>query len=89
MAKRAKTKGRKRVAWTKAHERELKTHSRKKTPVTSIAIVFNADAMHTGLPPNVDACAPGFQSIKSARATHAPSGKPDAMPFAMQTADPQ
>jgi hypothetical protein len=38
MAKRAKSaKGRKRVAWTKAHERELKTHSRKKTPVTSIA----------------------------------------------------
>jgi hypothetical protein len=38
MAKRAKkTKGRKRVAWTKGHERELKTHSRKKTPVTSIA----------------------------------------------------
>jgi hypothetical protein len=38
MAKRAKrTKGRKRVAWTKGHERELKTHSRKKTPVTAIA----------------------------------------------------
>lgn len=38
MAKRAKkTKGRKRVAWTKGHERELKAHSRKKTPVTAIA----------------------------------------------------
>src|ERR1044072_3742390 len=37
MAKRAKKRGRKRVAWTKAHERELKTHSKKKTPVTSIA----------------------------------------------------
>ena len=35
MAKRAKS--RKRVAWTKGHERELKSHSRKKTPVTGIA----------------------------------------------------
>ena len=31
-AKSAKKRGRKRVAWTKAHERELKTHSKKKTP---------------------------------------------------------
>jgi len=39
MAKRAKSakRGRKRVAWTKAHERELKSHSKQKTPVTSIA----------------------------------------------------
>ena len=39
MAKRAKSakRGRKRVAWTKVHERELKDHSRKKTPVTAIA----------------------------------------------------
>ena len=36
-AKSAKKRGRKRVAWTKSHERELKTHSKKKTPVTSIA----------------------------------------------------
>jgi len=36
-AKSAKKRGRKRVAWTKGHERELKTHSKKKTPVTSIA----------------------------------------------------
>jgi len=35
MAKQAK-KG-KRVEWTKAHERELKDHSRKKTPVKAIA----------------------------------------------------
>src|SRR5689334_8222885 len=35
MAQRAK-RG-KRVAWTKAHERELKDHSRKKTPVSAIA----------------------------------------------------
>ena len=37
MAKRAKKRGRKRVAWTKAHESALRTHSRKKTPVTAIA----------------------------------------------------
>lgn len=37
MAKRAKRTRRKRVAWTKAHERDLKAHSRKKTPVTAIA----------------------------------------------------
>jgi hypothetical protein len=36
-AKSAKRTRRKRVAWTKTHERELKTHSRKKTPVTAIA----------------------------------------------------
>ena len=53
-------------------------------PAFSGSIVFNAAAMQTGLPPNVDACAPGFQSIKSARATHAPIGNPDPMPFAMQ-----
>ena len=37
MAKRAKKTGRKRVAWTRSHEKELRTHSKKKTPVTSIA----------------------------------------------------
>jgi hypothetical protein len=38
MAKRAKkTKRGKRVEWTKAHERELRDHSRKKTPVKTIA----------------------------------------------------
>jgi hypothetical protein len=37
MAKRAKrAKGRKRVAWTKGHERELRGHSRAKTPVAKI-----------------------------------------------------
>jgi hypothetical protein len=36
-AKYAKKTGRKRVAWTKTHEKELRTHSKKKTPVTSIA----------------------------------------------------
>ena len=38
MAKMAKkTKRGKRVEWTKAHERELRDHSRKKTPVKTIA----------------------------------------------------
>ena len=45
MAKRAKrTKGRKRVAWTKGHERELRNHSRKKTPVTAIAKMMKRTA---------------------------------------------
>ena len=35
MAKRAKS--RKRVAWTKGHERELRGHSRKKTRVSAVA----------------------------------------------------
>jgi hypothetical protein len=35
MAKREKS--RKRVAWTKAHERELRDHSKKKMPVKAIA----------------------------------------------------
>ena len=38
--------------------------------------------MQTGLPPNVDACAPGFQSITLARAIIALSGMPEAMPLA-------
>jgi hypothetical protein len=38
MAKRAKqAKRSKRVTWTKAHERELRDHSKKKTPVTAVA----------------------------------------------------
>jgi len=38
VAKKAKkTKRGKRVAWTNAHERELRNHSRKKTPVKTIA----------------------------------------------------
>jgi hypothetical protein len=39
MAKRAKSakRGRTRVAWTKGHEKELRSYSKKKTPVTSIA----------------------------------------------------
>ena len=38
MAKKAKMAKRgKRVEWTKAHERDLREHSRKKTPVKTIA----------------------------------------------------
>ena len=37
MAKAAKKMRGKRVEWTKAHERELRDHSRKKTPVKTIA----------------------------------------------------
>ena len=48
-------------------------------------MVLRAAAMATGFPPKVEACAPGFQSIKPARATHAPKGRPDAMPFASVT----
>ncbi len=39
-----KRRGRKRVAWTKAHERELKAHSRKKTPVSAIAMAMKRTA---------------------------------------------
>ena len=41
--------------------------------------------MHTGLPPKVDACEPGTQSMISERVIVMPSGMPDARPFAMQT----
>ena len=47
--------------------------------------VARAAAMQTGLPPNVDACEPGTQSMMSALLTVTPSGMPEAMPFAMQT----
>ena len=45
-------------------------------------MVANEAATQTGLPPNVEACEPGFQSMISARATVAPKGMPLAMPFA-------
>jgi hypothetical protein len=51
-------------------------------PFSSSSIVFKADAMQTGLPPKVEACAPLCQSIMSARATQAPIGKPEPMPLA-------
>ena len=41
--------------------------------------------MQTGLPPKVEACEPGTQSMISARLIMTPSGMPEAMPFAMQT----
>ena len=49
---------------------------------SSNSIVASAAAMHTGFPPNVDACAPGFQFITLSRAITALRGIPDAMPFA-------
>ena len=51
----------------------------------STLIVASAAAQLTGLPPNVLACAPGGHVITSARALVTPSGKPDAMPFAIVT----
>jgi hypothetical protein len=42
MAKKAKRT--KRVAWTKEHVRELKTHSRAKTPVARISKVMKRSA---------------------------------------------
>ena len=50
-----------------------------------IFIVASAAAIDTGLPPNVDACDPGAQSIISARVMQMPSGIPLAMPLAMHT----
>ena len=52
------------------------------SPSSNSAIVASAAAQHTGLPPNVEACAPGGQVIRSARATVAPSGIPLAIPLA-------
>ena len=51
---------------------------------SSKPIVASEAAMQTGLPPNVEACAPGFQSITLPRAIIALSGMPDAIPFAVQ-----
>ena len=45
-------------------------------------MVTRAAAQATGLPPKVEACAPGGQVIRSARATVAPSGMPLAIPLA-------
>ena len=42
----------------------------------------SAAATQTGLPPNVEACAPGGQSITLAGAIIAESGMPEAMPLA-------
>ena len=47
-------------------------------------MVASDAAMATGLPPKVEACAPGFQFITSAFAITALSGMPEAMPFAVQ-----
>ena len=42
----------------------------------------SAAAIATGLPPKVDACEPGTQSMISARDIITPSGMPEAMPLA-------
>ena len=47
-------------------------------------MVASDAAMQTGLPPKVEACAPGFQFITFARAMMALSGMPEAIPFAVQ-----
>ena len=52
------------------------------SPCSSSSMVASAAAQATGLPPKVEACAPGGQLIRSARATVAPSGMPLAMPLA-------
>src|ERR1017187_10378757 len=49
---------------------------------SSSSMVTSAAAQATGLPPKVEACAPGPQRIRSARATVAPNGSPLAMPLA-------
>ena len=46
-------------------------------------MVADAAAQATGLPPKVLACAPGVQSMTSARAAVTPSGRPEAMPLAI------
>ena len=50
-------------------------------------MVASAAAIHTGFPPNVEACAPGFQSITLWRAITAQSGMPLAIPFATSAQD--
>ncbi len=49
---------------------------------SSTSMVASAAAMHTGLPPKVDACDPGTQSMISALLMHTLSGMPLAMPLA-------
>ena len=48
---------------------------------SSSAIVASDAAIATGLPPNVEACAPGFQVMMFAFAIVALKGMPDAIPF--------
>ena len=49
------------------------------------SMVASAAARHTGFPPNVVPCEPGFHRITLSLATIAPSGIPLAMPFAEQS----
>ena len=50
-----------------------------------MSIVASAAAIDTGLPPKVEACEPGAQSMTLARVMQMPSGMPLAIPLAMQT----
>ena len=50
--------------------------------VRATAIVASEAAIATGLPPNVEACAPGVQFMISARAMMALNGRPLAIPLA-------
>ena len=50
-----------------------------------MSIVASAAAAQTGLPANVDPCAPAGQVHSDARPMKAPIGMPDAMPFATVT----
>ena len=48
-------------------------------------MVAKAAAIDTGLPPKVEACEPGTQSMISAFDIMMPSGIPLAIPLALQT----
>ena len=52
---------------------------------SSSSMVASAAEIQTGFPPKVDACAPGFQLMISARATVADRGMPLAIPLASVT----
>src|SRR5579872_1862419 len=52
---------------------------------SSTFMVASAASMQTGLPPNVEACDPGTQSMMEARVMVIPSGIPEAIPLAMVT----
>src|SRR3989344_6329060 len=54
------------------------------SPPSSKRMVASDAATATGFPPKVEACAPGGQFIRSARAMQTPSGRPEAIPLATQ-----
>jgi hypothetical protein len=65
-----------------AHQKFADARAFSMYSVSSKSMVASAAATQTGLPPKVEACAPGFQSIKLARAIVAESGMPEAIPLA-------